>query len=133
MITYYDKNFYGCVLELRKTKERMMKMLKQNAMAVSEYDSGVLKIKLTGEIDHHNAMNLRTKIDEDIFLYRPIKVELLLGSVDFMDSSGLGLIIGRHEKAAEVGGKLVLKNPTKRIERVLSLAGIERIIKIERN
>ena len=108
-------------------------MLKQSAMAVSEYDSGVLKIKVSGEIDHHNARMLRTKMDEDIFLYRPQRVELELENVDFMDSSGLGLIIGRLEKASEVGGKLVLKNPSNRVEKVLTLAGIERVIRIEKS
>ncbi len=110
-----------------------MKMLKQSATAISEYDSGVLRFKLVGEIDHHNARALRAKMDEDIFLYRPTRVELLLDRVDFMDSSGLGLIIGRLEKANEVGGKLILKNPSKRVERVLSLAGVERMIRIERD
>ena len=108
-------------------------MIKQSAAATSEYESGVLKFKIVGEIDHHNARTLRTKMDEDIFLYRPTRVELELGSVDFMDSSGLGLIIGRLERAGEVGGKLVLRNPSKRVEKVLSLAGIERIVTIERD
>ena len=115
-----------------KKKERKMKMIKQSAAVISEHVSGTLRFKLTGDIDHHNARMLRTKMDEDIFLYRPTRIDVELGGVDFMDSSGLGLIIGRLGSASEVGGKLVLKDPNKRVDRVLSLAGIERMIRIER-
>ncbi len=108
-------------------------MIKQGARVVSENSAGVLKFKLLGDIDHHNAKMLRKQMDDDIFLWRPSRVELDLSAVDFMDSSGLGLIIGRFNTAAEIGGKLVLKRPTNRVEKVLSLAGIERIITIERS
>lgn len=107
-------------------------MIKQGAGVISEYGTDVLKLKLTGEIDHHGARSLRAKMDDEIFLYRPKRVELDLSSVDFMDSSGLGLILGRMNTAADAGGTLVIVNPAKRVEKVLSLAGMERMIKIER-
>ncbi len=92
-----------------------------------------LSIEIEGDIDHHTAKFIRGEIDKAIFYYRP-KIALLdVGSVAFMDSSGLGLILGRYTSVREVGGVLKIVNPSKDIEKILSLAGIERLIPIIRN
>ena len=108
-------------------------MIKQGARLEMSADSGVLVFKLTGEIDHHNAKALRTRMDENMILHRPQKTVMDLSHVDFMDSSGLGLIMGRYNTAKELGGAFVLRDPCKRVERVLLLSGIERFISIERS
>lgn len=130
-ITNSDKKVIVLGVRIKK-KERKMKMIKQGAGVTSKQGADVLEFKLWGDVDHHNAKVLRKQMDDDIFLYRPKRVELDLSGVDFMDSSGLGLIIGRFNTAAEIGGKLILKRPTKRVEKVLSLAGVERIITIDK-
>lgn len=87
-----------------------------------------LTVTLNGDIDHHSAKSVRTKIDNEIFLVRPKNVVLDLSKVEFMDSSGLGLILGRYTKAGEIGCELKLKNPNKKVKKILNLAGVERII-----
>ena len=94
-------------------------------------EDGTLKITLEGEIDHHSAVNVRSDIDDLIFCKRPRRVVLDLSKISFMDSSGLGLIMGRYSLSKEVGAQLVLHSPTVAVMRILTLAGMEKIIKIE--
>ena len=99
---------------------------------LSNITDNVLWVKPQGDIDHHTAKNIRNAIDELIIKNRPKELELDLSAIDFMDSSGLGLVLGRYKKQAELGGKFKIINPTKRIMQILQLAGVEKIIKIER-
>lgn len=91
-----------------------------------------LDVAVSGEIDHHNALIIRAKIDEKLYLYRPKTVRLDLSDVSFMDSSGLGLILGRFTLAHELGGELRVVNPSQGVSRILDLAGTSRLITIER-
>ncbi len=91
-----------------------------------------LTIKISGEIDHHSARPLRQKIDEALYYYRSKSVALDLSDVAFMDSSGLGLILGRFTLARELGGDLRVVNPNECVSKVLELAGTGRLIKIEK-
>lgn len=95
------------------------------------FENQVLLAKINGDIDHHSAKRVREKIDAFIFSKKPLKVILDLSCVDFMDSSGLGLILGRYTNATDVGANFVLYKPNKRIKKILHLAGIERIMDIE--
>ncbi|MBR4204543.1 MAG: anti-sigma factor antagonist [Clostridia bacterium] len=90
-----------------------------------------LIIWLDGDIDHHSARELRSRIDTKVFIQRPDELILDLSRVCFMDSSGLGLILGRYAKAAELGIRFKVANPTPEISRILDLAGTQRLIKIE--
>ena len=95
----------------------------------SESDSATVKLK--GEIDHHSASVLRRELDELICRLRPKKLMLDLSGVDFMDSSGLGLIMGRYTLLDSLGGETVLLNPTEGIRKILDLAGFSRICRVE--
>lgn len=88
-------------------------------------------ILIEGDIDHHNARRIRGRIDTKLFIQRPDEIILDLSRVSFMDSSGLGLILGRYTKAVELGITFKVANPTPQIKRILDLAGTERLIKIE--
>ena len=77
------------------------------------------------------AVRVREKIDEAMMSSKPRYVILDLSSVEFMDSSGLGLILGRYSNAADIGAKLIITKPSKRIKKILEMAGIERIIEIK--
>lgn len=90
-----------------------------------------LTIYLEGDIDHHNARTVRSKIDTKIYIQRPEELILDLSRVNFMDSSGLGLILGRYAKAVELGILFKVANPSAQIKKILDLAGTERLIKIE--
>lgn len=90
-----------------------------------------LTIILSGEIDHHNAVKFRTSIDRSIAEKSPQRLVFELGNIDFMDSSGLGLIMGRYKKIKELGGELVIQNPNEAVLKICRLSGLGRLIKIE--
>ena len=96
----------------------------------SEFTGTVLRIKLRGEIDHHSAAAVRTAIDDMIRSKRPSELIIDMSAVDFMDSSGLGLIMGRYNTIKEIGGSVTVADPTPATEKIMRLAGLERIIKI---
>lgn len=98
-----------------------------------EKNDGSIVITLEGEVDHHSAVSVRREIDELIFEKRPKKVYFDLSHISFMDSSGLGLIMGRYALLKDLGGTMILLDPTLRIQKILDLAGMERIIKIEKS
>jgi len=99
---------------------------------MSAVKDGVLWVKPCGDIDHHSAKSIREAIDELIVKNNPKELELDLSAIDFMDSAGLGLVLGRFKKQSEIGGKFKILNPGRRTMQVLQLAGVEKIIKIER-
>ena len=95
------------------------------------YEKHVLKIKIRGDIDHHSAKGIRDRIDNEIFSKRPSMVVLDLSVVEFMDSSGLGLIMGRYANSKEIGASFLIYKPCKRVKKILELAGVERIMDIK--
>lgn len=96
-----------------------------------KFNNGVLTIKLSGEIDHHSARTVREAIDKELYLHRAKMVVLDLSAIDFMDSSGLGLILGRYTKTVEFGGKFKIINPSTSVIKILELAGTEKLIPVE--
>ncbi len=88
---------------------------------------------IIGEIDHHNAKTAREALDAIIEAERPIWFYLDLSSVSFCDSSGLGLVMGRLRRCNAAGCTLTVKNPSPAAERMLEIAGMDKIIKIERS
>ena len=91
---------------------------------------GIAVASLYGEIDNHNAKEIRQELDSFILSNQPKELSIDFKDISFMDSSGIGLIIGRHKLITECGGKLIVKNPQLYIKRVLKLSGIERLVKI---
>ena len=98
-----------------------------------ERNGDSIRIALKGEIDHHNAVSVRGKIDELICIERPKRLVIDLSEIGFMDSSGLGFIMGRYALMQRLGGDLVLENPNERIVKIFELAGLGRIVRIENN
>ena len=94
------------------------------------FEDGVLTAYIKGEVDHHNAVAARRRIDRELEEKRPRELILDLGGVNFMDSSGLGLILGRYSKAGELGISFAVSNPTPATLKILSLVGGERMINI---
>jgi len=91
------------------------------------FDDGVMRVMLEGDIDHHSARLMREAIDTRAEKHRPRKMALDFSGVQFMDSSGIGLIMGRHKLMAELGGTLSVENPTRSVERMVKLAGMARL------
>ena len=91
------------------------------------FSDGSLTARISGEIDHHTAKPLREKLDREIMLYRAPRVTLDLSGVCFMDSAGLGLILGRYAKIRELGGRLYIAGASPEVERILRLAGADKL------
>ncbi len=95
------------------------------------HESGVLTASISGELDHHGAVAVRTLIDSEISRHSPRTCVLELSKLDFMDSSGLGLIMGRYALMQRKGGDFLVRGANERVRRIFNLAGLERMVKIE--
>ncbi len=86
---------------------------------------------LVGELDHHNISKIRKEIDYTIERSNPLEVVLDFTGVTFMDSSGIGLIMGRYKLAGELGAKVVVTGVTPSTAKVMKIAGLEQLVKIK--
>ncbi|MBQ8719306.1 MAG: STAS domain-containing protein [Clostridia bacterium] len=87
-------------------------------------------VALTGDIDHHRAAQLREHLDALICRDRPRCLYVDLSGIEFMDSSGLGLIMGRYTLLGRLGGQLMIEHPSSAAKRMITLAAMERFIKV---
>lgn len=94
-------------------------------------DNEKLVAEIYGEIDHHTAREIREIIDSKIERTSPKQLALDFGGVGFMDSSGIGLIIGRYKLMQSIGGEIIIENASERIKKILTLSGISRLAEIK--
>ena len=87
-----------------------------------------LTIKLSGELDHHKANEIRTQIDEAIHENLPPRLIFDLHDVTFMDSSGIGVIMGRYKKVTALGGTVAFTGVNNCIDKLVQMSGLLRII-----
>lgn len=90
----------------------------------------MLIVELSGELDHHSAEEVRVKIDDRIDRANIQKVIFDFSSVSFMDSSGIGVIIGRYKRVSLRDGKVAIAAVNKSIKRIFDLSGIFKIINV---
>ena len=83
--------------------------------------------EITGDIDHHSAKAIRDEIDKACAKYLPDVLYLDLSGVSFMDSSGIGLIMGRYKLMREHGGTIEITGASHGIARMIKLAGLARL------
>ena len=88
----------------------------------------ILVITIIDEIDHHVTKEMRRRADYEIQRYMPKKVIFNLSKVGFMDSSGIGLIIGRYKMTSIYGGSLEIESANERVKKILEMSGILKII-----
>jgi stage II sporulation protein AA (anti-sigma F factor antagonist) len=92
-----------------------------------------LMIRLPDEIDHHKSVDISTKADRYIMNKKVGNVVFDFERTTFMDSSGIGIILGRYKKIACFGGKVYAINADNRIRRILLLSGLQNIVEIISN
>jgi stage II sporulation protein AA (anti-sigma F factor antagonist) len=114
----------------KKNKKRSEEMFKKGGQVSYEEKGEELVVHIGGEIDHHSAVQVRTEVDERIIATSPKRVLLELSGVDFMDSSGLGLIMGRFALIKKCGGTLALLDPSPAVMKMIKLAGMDRMVTI---
>jgi len=91
---------------------------------------GILVVQLQGELDHHKAEELRNDIEEALEETRYRGLVLSFRGIDFMDSSGLGLILGRYRTVTQHHGRMVLCEVNTALKRLFELSGILKIIPV---
>ncbi len=91
----------------------------------------LLILRITEEIDHYSCEKIKKRIDYEIEVHIPKKVIFDFSDVNFMDSSGIGMILGRYKLVSMFGGKTSLVNVKPTIKKVLEMSGILKLIPIE--
>lgn len=86
---------------------------------------------ISGEIDHHSAAVIRADIDNAVELNMPSLLVLDFTGVSFMDSSGIGLVMGRYRNLSRRGAKLHITGVSPQIYKVMKLSGIEKLSTID--
>lgn len=86
-----------------------------------------LVVRFACEIDHHTSRTLRDKLDRAIFEARPGTLVLDFSEVKFMDSAGIGLVLGRCSTCAAIGAQVRLKGLSDTLRKLVRLAGVERV------
>lgn len=95
-----------------------------------EKNKELTTVYLSGEIDHHSAKFIRNEIDSVVTSLAPRELALDFSAVTFMDSSGIGLVMGRYKLINSLGGKLYVKNVSPGTEKIMKLAGLDLLAKI---
>lgn len=87
-----------------------------------------LIFKLNEDIDECTVQKIRRKLDNEIERYMPKEVIFDFNNVSFMDSAGIGLIIGRYKLASMLGGKVQVTNMTQPVRKIFEMSGMKKII-----
>ena len=98
-----------------------------------EYVDRLLIVKINGDIDHHSCEEIRSKIDKEITIKNPKSILFDMEQVGFMDSSGIGVLIGRYKLISNNGGIAGMTNVKPQIMRLCEICGLQKIIQIYPN
>lgn len=90
-----------------------------------------LYVHISGDLDLLVAPSFRAELDKYLDLKQARHLILDFSGVTFIDSSGLGVILGRYKRLTEIGGTLKICNAGAQISKVLELSGLNRIIDIQ--
>ncbi len=107
------------------------KVLKEGRMKIDfDEKDKLLNLEIDEEIDHHRAEILRRNADYEIQRRNPKRVILDFNNVYFMDSAGIGMVIGRYKTASMIGAKIEMKNVKPNIRKIFDMTGVLKIIPI---
>ncbi|MHB1316096.1 MAG: STAS domain-containing protein [Christensenellales bacterium] len=95
----------------------------------SKKTGGTLTVKLKGELDHHSADYVRVEVDRLIEDRTVTQLVFDLSGLSFMDSSGIGVLLGRYKKMQRRSGTVALKGAVRQIDKILSMAGLYSVIR----
>ncbi|MFB1050441.1 anti-sigma F factor antagonist [Paraliobacillus sp. JSM ZJ581] len=91
----------------------------------------VLLVRLSGELDHHEAERFKTDWQRILYEVDVQHVILNLGELTFMDSSGLGVILGRYKELKQIKGEMIVCSISPAVKRLFELSGLFKIIRLE--
>lgn len=112
----------------RKPKNTSIYQLREGVKADFEIVNKCLVIKLMEELDHHNALTIREQSDKLISGKNIKDIVFDFTGSDFMDSSGIGVIMGRYKKIIFTGGKVAVTGVNQSVDRIFRLSGLYKII-----
>lgn len=92
-----------------------------------------LLVKINGELDHHAATPVREAVDSKIRRTNAIHVIFDFSNVSFMDSSGIGMLMGRYKAVKTLGGSIIVFGRSIQIKRIAEMSGLDKIIKFADN
>ena len=92
----------------------------------------LLILQITEEIDHHTTEDIRRKADNEITRYMPRKVIFDFDSVTFMDSAGIGMLIGRYKILKTFGGSVEMINVKPSVRKIFEMSGVLKIVPIRK-
>ena len=90
----------------------------------------MLILEITEEIDHHTTEKIRRRADYEIERFMPERTIFDFDKVTFMDSAGIGMLIGRYKMVKMLGGTLEMINVKPSIKKIFEMCGIPKIIKV---
>lgn len=97
-------------------------------MFLYEKKKNTLTVRLTGELDHNVVAGIRAEVDELILDPRVRRLVFDLNELEFMDSSGIGLIIGRYKLMARRGGTVAISCSSGCVNRIFEMAGLYNLV-----
>ncbi|MBQ7638717.1 MAG: anti-sigma factor antagonist [Clostridia bacterium] len=92
------------------------------------FANSVMTASLTGEIDHHSAKEMREKIDFELIKRKPSKLILDFSGVTFMDSSGVGLVMGRYKKCSAIECRTSVTGLRERDKKIMKMSGLINVV-----
>jgi len=100
-------------------------------MKISHFiEEKILLVELNEELDHHAQEKIRKRVDYEVQRFMPKKLVFDFKSVSFMDSAGIGFLIGRYKKVRIYGGQVEIMNVSEKIKKIFSMSGILKIMNV---
>ena len=87
-----------------------------------------MTVVLEGELDHHSAQSVRAELESLIASPHVRPLVLDLGQLSFMDSSGIGVVLGRYKTLAKRGGSVAVRSPNAHVDRIFAMSGLYQIV-----
>jgi stage II sporulation protein AA (anti-sigma F factor antagonist) len=117
-------------LYLMQEDKRYKKLVEGSGKEGTKYEISdrCLIVILNEELDHHNAIRIREKADKLIERNHIKHIIFDFSGVDFMDSAGIGVIMGRYKKVIFIGGKIAVSSVNSAVDRIFKLSGLYKII-----
>ena len=116
---------------MERKEYTIYKVLKEGRMKIDfDEKDKLLNLEIDEEIDHHRAEILRRNADYEIQRRNPKRVILDFNNVYFMDSAGIGMVIGRYKTESMIGAKIEMKNVKPNIRKIFDMTGVLKIIPI---
>lgn len=87
----------------------------------------ILLVKINGDIDHHTCEMLRQKVDQALEETNSRNILFCFAQVSFMDSSGIGVLIGRYKLVQRLGGRIAVACPSERVKEIFRLSALDKL------